>query len=85
MSEILSDENFIFFGRKFEITAKGIHVVGKGSWKKVGNFKVRKFEMKLERMKLENSDRSWKVQLKLDSDLWSWKVKIELERLNEVH
>ena len=45
------------------IIEPGIRVIGKGSWKK-----NEKFEMKLERIKLESSDRSWKVQVKLESD-----------------
>ena len=52
---------------------KGIRVVGKGSWKER---EVGKSEMKLERLKLESSDRSWKVRaevgklgLKLESEL----------------
>ena len=36
----------------------GIHVVGMGSWKKR---EVGKFEINLERMKLESSRRSWKI------------------------
>ena len=37
---------------------EGIHAVRNQSWKKQ---EVGKFEMKLERMKLESSSRSWKI------------------------
>ena len=45
---------------------RGIRVVGK--------FKVRKSEMKLERLKLESSGGSWKVRAEVRKDNWSWKV-----------
>ena len=58
------------------MTAKGknwtaigwIHVVGKGSWKKR---EVGKFEMKLERIKLESSSRSWQI---FDHLILHWKI-----------
>ena len=40
-------------------TAQGIREVGKGSWKKR---EVGKSKMKLERLNLESSSRSWKVR-----------------------
>ena len=45
----------------------GIHEVGKASWikREVGNSEVGKFEIKLERKKLENSSQSCKIFGKL--------------------
>ena len=60
---------------------KGIHEVGKGSWKER---EVGKSEMKLERSKLESSGRSWKARtevgklgLKLESLNLTWKANME--------
>ena len=53
------------------------HVVRKGSWKER---LVRKFEMKLERMKFENLSPSWKVRLKVESPIEVGKFSIKLER-----
>ena len=60
-----------------------MRVVGKGSWKER---EVGKSKMKLERLKLESSRRSWKVrgevekfELKFESSDWSWKVQLKLK------
>ena len=52
-----------------------IREVGKGSWKErqVGKFYVGKSKMKLERLKLESSSRSWKVRGKVG------KLEVKLE------
>ena len=41
----------------------GLHVIGKGSWKKqeVGNFQVGKLEVRKFPLRLESTNRSWKV------------------------
>ena len=54
--------------------------VGKGSWKER---EVGKFEMKLERMKLKGSSRSWKVQPKLEMTIEVEKFSIKLETSTE--
>ena len=53
----------------------GIHVVGKGSWKEgeVGKFWVGKFELKLERMKLESSSVR---ALESTTEVWKWLLKL---------
>ena len=60
----LKNEPFKLFPRFFH-PSDGVHVVGKGSWK---DREIGKFEMKLERVKLESSSQSWTAQLKLKSD-----------------
>ena len=66
----------------------GIRVVGKGSWKKR---EVGKFDMNLERMKLESFHRSLKVRaevgkvgLNLESTTEVGKFELNLERSIEV-
>ena len=61
----------------------GIHVVGKGNWKQR---EVGKFEVKLERMKLESSSRKLKssiavekFSIKLKRSIWVRKLFLELE------
>ena len=51
---------------------KGIHEVGKGSWKER---EVGKSEMKLERSKLESSGRSWKAR----TEVGKFKFNLESE------
>ena len=48
----------LFKKKRRTLITIGIHVVGMGSWKKR---EVGKFEINLERMKLESSRRSWKI------------------------
>ena len=60
----------------------GLGVIRKDSWnnREVGKFQP--FEMKLQRMKLETSSRSWKSQSKLESDHCNGKV---LNQIGKVH
>ena len=75
MRFVLIGKNIVFLVDKTQ-GGRGIRIVGKLSW---SDSELGKFNMKLERMKLESSGWIWKVTVKLESFKLSLKDSMKLE------